>query len=253
MAEDLTIHFTTDLGAQVSVSVDGPSKVLELQRRYGKRGWYSGPIPPGGFVLPYDNDRDFDWSLLGGRMFTNREGDICVWARGHVWKRREFAAVESKRMTLPPAVKYSRGAKPTDPPEIREQGDGEIEYVTLAIFRGGSRREEYALLLEAPNDQPPPTESRSSATAPSGQMVTRDQASEFFSDMVLAGIKPQDLKPFVKEINKDAVNDLTKLTISELEQVRQLALDSVNPPKVTHPRMPSERIKSSIGFEGLDA
>lgn len=43
------------------------------------------------------------------------------------------------------AVKYSRGARSTDPPEIVEHGGGEFRYVTLAVFRGdGRRREEYA-------------------------------------------------------------------------------------------------------------
>ncbi|MGQ0814814.1 MAG: single-stranded DNA-binding protein [Gemmatimonadota bacterium] len=49
-------------------------------------------------------------------------------------------------------MKYSRGAKHTDPPEIVEEGDGSFRYVTLAVFRGdGRRREEYAMPSAAVN------------------------------------------------------------------------------------------------------
>jgi hypothetical protein len=46
-------------------------------------------------------------------------------------------------------VKYSRGARTTDPAEVVEDGGGDFRYVTLALFRGdGRRREEYAVPLE---------------------------------------------------------------------------------------------------------
>lgn len=49
------------------------------------------------------------------------------------------------------AVKYSRGARSTDPPEIVEDGGGDFRYVTLAVFRGDGRRHaEYALPAAAP-------------------------------------------------------------------------------------------------------
>jgi hypothetical protein len=140
----LTVHFTTDLGAQVSVEID-EDDLLETLRRYGKRRWTSGEIPTGGYSFPYDNERDFDWALIGASPFTTNDGDQAVWHKGHLYKRRDLVAVESKKMTLPAAVKYSRGAKTTDPPHLREQADGEIEYVTLAVFRGGKRQERYAL------------------------------------------------------------------------------------------------------------
>jgi hypothetical protein len=48
------------------------------------------------------------------------------------------------RQKLGPAVKYSRGAKVIDPPELVEEGDGGFRYVTLAVFRGDGRpREEF--------------------------------------------------------------------------------------------------------------
>ena len=140
----LHIEFTTDLGARVTVDVETPEQLLDVQRRYGRLGWCSGDVPPGGFQFPLDNEPDFDWALLGGRKFSSDDGDEAVYCRGFVWKRRELEAVETKKLRLPKAVKYSRGARPTDPEHLREKSDGEIEYVTLAIFRGGKRQERYA-------------------------------------------------------------------------------------------------------------
>ena len=58
-------------------------------------------------------------------------------------------------MKLAAAVKYSRGARNTDPPEIVEEGDGSFRYVTLAAFRGeGRRREEYVLPAATENGVP---------------------------------------------------------------------------------------------------
>lgn len=145
----LHIEFTTDLGAKVSVDIDAPEQLLDAQRRFGRLGWYSGDVPAGGFQFPLDNEADFDWSLLGGRKFALEDGEEAVYCRGAVWKRRELSAVDTKKLRLPAAVKYSRGARPTDPEHLREKSDGEIEYVTLAIFRGGRRNPNYALPGEA--------------------------------------------------------------------------------------------------------
>lgn len=141
----LHIEFTTDLGARVTVDVDSPEQLLEVQRRYGRLGWYSGEVPAGGYQFPLDNEADFDWALIGGRKFSTDDGEEAVYARGSVWKRRELDAVDTRKLRLPKAVKYSRGARPTDPEHLREKSDGEIEYVTLAMFRGGKRQERYAV------------------------------------------------------------------------------------------------------------
>lgn len=138
------IEFTTDLGAKVTVSIKGPEELLAALRKYGRHGWYSGEVPAGGYQFPLENEHDFSWALIGARKFTTSEGEEAVYCRGHVYKRRELEAVNSKKLTLPAAVKYSRGAKPTDPPHLRERTDGEIEYVSLAIFRGGKRQDRYA-------------------------------------------------------------------------------------------------------------
>lgn len=145
----LQMEFVTDLGAKVTVSFERAEQVLDIQRQYGKLGWVSGDLPSGGFQFPLENEHDFDWALIGARPFTSDDGEACVWCRGAVWKRRELEAVQTKKITLPAAVKYSRGAKPTDPAHIREKADGDIEYVTLAMFRGGKRQDRYAVPSQA--------------------------------------------------------------------------------------------------------
>ncbi|UBV42888.1 single-stranded DNA-binding protein [Deinococcus taeanensis] len=140
----LHIEFTTDLGARVTVDVDSADKLLDIQRQYGRLGWTSGEIPTGGYQFPLDNELDFDWHLIGARKWTSPDGEELVIHKGYAYRRRELEAVDSRKMKLPAAVKYSRGAKSTDPDHIREKSDGEFEYVTLAIFRGGKRQERYA-------------------------------------------------------------------------------------------------------------
>ena len=140
----LLLRLRTDLGAEVTVEVSSPDKLLEVQAYYGARGWTSGEVPSGGYLFPYDNEQDFNWALIGARPFTNSEGEVMIMHRGHAYRRRELEAVDSRKLKLPAAIKYSRGAKNTDPPSVREKAEGEFEYVSLCIFRGGKRQERYA-------------------------------------------------------------------------------------------------------------
>jgi hypothetical protein len=116
----LTVHFTTNLGARVSIEVD-EQDLQETLRHYGKMGWHSGSLPPAGLTLQY-SEQDFDWSLLGGR----RLDEETVWCRGHNWQRRERQD----------AVRYVRLAKASDPPECRHVLEDDLEYVLLAVFPG---------------------------------------------------------------------------------------------------------------------
>lgn len=147
------VRFTTELGVEVLVPVEGSTPhelrqaVLSAQREFGEIGWHSCPIPPRGFRFPLANEPDFDWRLIGARRGTGtvdgeeRDG---VWYRGQFYTRR--ALDPNPRMKLERAIKYSRGAKGTDPEEIVEGDEGSFRYVTLAVFRGeGRRREEYAI------------------------------------------------------------------------------------------------------------
>ena len=53
----LRIEFVTDLGARVSVEVEGAEKLLDVQRQYGRLGWTSGDVPTGGYQFPLENER----------------------------------------------------------------------------------------------------------------------------------------------------------------------------------------------------
>ncbi|WP_261664435.1 single-stranded DNA-binding protein [Deinococcus sp. Marseille-Q6407] len=175
----LHIEFTTDLGAKVTVDVERADQVMDIQRHYGRLGWTSGEVPSGGYVFPLDNEPDFDWSLIGARPWTNPEGEVMVLHRGHAYRRRELEAVDSRKLKLPKAIKYSRGARPTDPEHLREKADGEIEYVTLAIFRGGKRQDRFAApqpgQAQAGGQHAPRGEGQGRATAPAGRYEPRPQ------------------------------------------------------------------------------
>ncbi len=148
-----SVRFLTDLGADVLVPVKGDNAVqvkqavLRALREFGRLGWRSGDPPRGGFRFSLANEPDFDWRLVGARRGTvtvNSEERQGVWHAGYFYTRRELEA--NPRMNLGAAVKYSRGAKNTDPADLVEEGEGAFRYVTLAVFRGeGRRREEYAI------------------------------------------------------------------------------------------------------------
>jgi hypothetical protein len=171
------VRFLTDLGAEVFVPVEGDSPhqlrqaVLKTQRALGGIGWRCCPVPPGGFRFSLANEPDFDWRLIGGRRGTGtidgeeRDG---VWYAGQFYTRR--ALNPNPRMKLGRAIKYSRGAKGTDPAEIVEGEEGSsFRYVTLAVFRGeGKRREEYAVPPPVPRQS---TLSPAGAASPSGRFA----------------------------------------------------------------------------------
>lgn len=142
------LHLQGPLGERVSVHLDDIKELYPTMSKWGSRGYTSGEVPAGGHKLPLENEHDFDWALIGARKWVNPEGEEMIMHQGHAYRRREFEAVDSRKLQMPPAVKYSRGAKPTDPDHIREKGDGDIEYVTLAIFRGGKRQEIFAVKPE---------------------------------------------------------------------------------------------------------
>jgi DdrB-like protein len=149
--QPIQVHFTTRLGSAVTISIDSETALLETLRRYGKLGWTSGEIPAGGLLLPYSLADRFDWNLIGARE-GEIEGERGVWFKGQFYKRRELAARQDKKMKLADCVKYSRGAKPTDPAHLREPS-GEQEYVTLVVFRGSGELRAY----EKPTDTTPRT------------------------------------------------------------------------------------------------
>jgi hypothetical protein len=149
-----TIHFTTPLGANISVELEPHETTLSALRKHGANGWTSGDIvKSGGLRLPLENAERFDWRLLGARAAELRNNttqalEAGVWYKGDFYKRRELEALETKKMKLAAAIKYSRGARDSDPPEIKERS-GEFEYVTLILFRGGGHLPDYDLPTDA--------------------------------------------------------------------------------------------------------
>jgi DdrB-like protein len=148
-----TIHFTTPLGAQVSVHLETNENYLHALRKYGAQGFTSGDVvKSGGLRLPLENAERFDWRLIGARPAELRNNmtqaiEPGVWYKGDFYKRRELEPVETKKMKLAAAIKYSRGARDSDPQEIREKS-GEFEYVTLILFRGAGHLPDYDIPLE---------------------------------------------------------------------------------------------------------
>ena len=183
----LQIEFITDLGARVTVNVEHESRLLDVQRHYGRLGWTSGEIPSGGYQFPIENEADFDWSLIGARKWKSPEGEELVIHRGHAYRRRELEAVDSRKLKLPAAIKYSRGAKVSDPQHVREKADGDIEYVSLAIFRGGKRQERYAVPggaagsgpgRPAPQGQPAQARPQAAAARPAARPPVQQPGQE---------------------------------------------------------------------------
>ena len=134
-----TLNLTGPLGTSISVDVPEERDLLGVLRRYGRQGWTSGEIPAGGLSLPLAMADNFDWSLIGARAYTGGDGEQAVIYKGQSYKRRELDEVDTKKIKLPRIVKYSRGARPTDPAHLKEGEEGGVQYVTLISFRGGGR------------------------------------------------------------------------------------------------------------------
>lgn len=130
-----TLFLTGPLGTQISVDVD-ETALLNTLRKYGRQGWTSGEIPAGGFVMPLAMADTFDWSLIGARAWTTPDGEEAVIFRGQTFKKRDLEAVDTKKVKMGRIVKYSRGARPTDPPHLKEGEEGGVQYCTLITFRG---------------------------------------------------------------------------------------------------------------------
>lgn len=161
----IELHLTGPLGQQISVQCDGYEDSLAKQREWGSKGFASGSIPAGGYQLPYCMADTFDVSLIGGRRWTTPEGEEVILHGGRSYKRREMAANEKKNM--PAVIKYSRGAKGSDPEHLKEGEDGGFQYVTLISFRGnGKAIADYETPSGAPAARPaPPAPAQAQAEA----------------------------------------------------------------------------------------
>lgn len=129
------LHLVNALGMRVSVDFAGDA--FGLMRSLGRAGWGPLEVPAGGFRLPLALHDKFDWSLIGAYPLTI-DGESGVMFQGQFYKQRSYEE-QVKGKKLPAAIKYSRGAKKTDPPHIVEEGSGDSAYVTLISFRGNGK------------------------------------------------------------------------------------------------------------------
>lgn len=143
----LTLALLDALGTPITVQAQTLTEIRTLQRHYGARGMRPAGTPlGGGLQLPLVAHDTFDWSLIGARPWVSPEGEHVVFCGGHMYKQRLLEEVDIRKKKLPEAIKYSRGAKATDPEHLREKGDADFWYVTLVMFRGGGRADpEFAL------------------------------------------------------------------------------------------------------------
>lgn len=136
---EMSIRVVDALGMEINVQVKSVANAYDVRRFMGTKGFMNpGAVPAGGYPLPYDLAGTFDWSLIGAEAPTEYDGDRGVWHNGSFYKLREYEE-EAKGKKMRAKIKYSRGARPTDPTEIVEKGQGDINYVTLISFAGRAR------------------------------------------------------------------------------------------------------------------
>ena len=161
---NMTLHLTDALGRKLSVETT-LSELDNTMRALNTIGATSGDLLGSGLTLPYDNEKDFDWTLIGARPWTDPEGSVGVFWQGSFYKRREFEA-KTSGVKMPAAIKYSRGARPTDPAAIVE-GDGDsVRYVSLILFKAGRRQEGWAKKEGRKNTPMPASTAESAPTTP---------------------------------------------------------------------------------------
>ena len=136
-----TFTMKNRLEQPVTVETEDMSEVYAMIRQFGAAGWTCGEVPAGGYTLPYEAAENFDWAMIGARHFTfvkDNEEIHAVEHRGTIFTRRHMPATTGAKK-MPAKYKYSRGAKPSDPPHMVEKGQGDIDYVPLISFVGNGR------------------------------------------------------------------------------------------------------------------
>lgn len=132
----MNIELKNLVGMRVNIDVKDISEAYATMKKYGSNGWTSSAdIPSGGYKLPYCMADTFDWSLIGAKTFKSKDEEECVFHGGYIYKKRDYAA-ETGGQKKGAAIKYSRGAVPTDPPHIVEGDPSKPQYVTLIKFSG---------------------------------------------------------------------------------------------------------------------
>lgn len=156
--ESMELEYYARDGQKVRMKINDPSKVVEANIFAGRRNLRPTKFPPSrGYVFPLELEASMNFHAIGAsEPFVDSDGFVCVMHGGKKYKRRELEAQknERKKIDLPEAVKYSRGAnRDSDPPEIIEKSDGDFEYVTLVIFKGTARLSQEHQKMQLPQNE----------------------------------------------------------------------------------------------------
>lgn len=133
-----SIPLKNQLQAVFNLNITSIDEGYEKIRLMGRSGWTCGEIPTGGYRLPYDMADKFDFAFIGATE-AEIDGEKGLWHQNQFYKSREYEE-ETKGQKKGKMIKYSRGAKPTDPTHLKEGATGEKPgYITLISFKGNAR------------------------------------------------------------------------------------------------------------------
>ena len=139
-----TLEVKNPLGQKFTLNISSIEDGYDKMRVLGTRGW-STDVPIGGIFLPFAMADGFDWSLIGGRYYEfdkTADGETehiqAVEHQGHTYyaRRKEAGKINGKNM--PAMIRYTRGAKSTDPESAKQSKTEVVKegYVVLITFRG---------------------------------------------------------------------------------------------------------------------
>ena len=132
------VPFKNQAGMEFNLYITSIDDAYEKCLKYGAAGWTCGEVPPGGHKFPYDMADKLDFRYIGA-VEGEIDGEKGLWYRNEFYKWRE-AEEETKGQKKGARIWYSRGAKPTDPPNVKEGAIGDKSgYVTLVSFKGKAR------------------------------------------------------------------------------------------------------------------
>ncbi len=221
-ARRATLRVVNQIGMELFVEVASIDDAYAAMRQFGARGWSSGAeIPRGGYTLPYAMHETFDWSLIGAKHVTFRDGEgEGVYYRGDLYKRRDFGEEKKHGKTMPPKVKYSRGGQPTDDPTMCEGANDTIKfgYVTLITFVGGGKAITSLCRPEHNSGQALPTqrgaENREEVGPPSDRQRAQIRTSALAREIALESDR---MKELVRSVSATGSTKLESLDAREAE------------------------------------
>ena len=226
----IQLHVTDTLGRSLTAETT-LAELNSTMRELSAIGATSGNIVGSGLTLPYDTESDFDWSLIGARPWTNSDGEMGVYHGGAFYKRRVLDAVDTKKMKMPAVVKYSRGARPTDPKNIVEGEEGGVQYVSLIYFKGGKRQSSFAVPAtpgrpaQRTHTPPPQPATEAPQTAPGTMGIENASKLQDLLRTRLSGTEFGEMSfcEYVAHVLEHNVSTLAALTIEDGRAVARAA------------------------------